>query len=84
MTDNSFFHQTVLLFYRKSGKIQVKRLVLAGFSWYFIGMLNFIIRRSCYSILILLGVVLLTFLLFNVAAGDPAAAVLGKTPARRG
>lgn len=41
-------------------------------------MLNFIIRRSCYSILILLGVVLLTFLLFNVAAGDPAAAVLGK------
>lgn len=41
-------------------------------------MLQFIIRRSFYSVLILLGVVLLTFLLFNVAAGDPAAAVLGK------
>lgn len=41
-------------------------------------MLHFIIRRSLYSVLILLGVVLLTFVLFNVAAGDPAAAVLGK------
>ena len=41
-------------------------------------MLYFIIRRTLYSVLILLGVVLLTFLLFNVAAGDPAAAVLGK------
>ena len=41
-------------------------------------MLNFIIRRTLYSVLILLGVVLLTFALFNVAAGDPAAAVLGK------
>ena len=41
-------------------------------------MLNFIIRRTLYSVLILLGVVLLTFALFTVAAGDPAAAVLGK------
>ncbi len=41
-------------------------------------MLNFIIRRTIYSVLILLGVVLLTFLLFNVAAGDPAAVALGK------
>lgn len=41
-------------------------------------MLYFILRRSLYSVLILLGVVLLTFVLFNVAAGDPAAAVLGK------
>ncbi len=41
-------------------------------------MLRFIIRRLFYSILVLLGVVLLTFLLFNVAAGDPAGAVLGK------
>ena len=41
-------------------------------------MLYFIIRRTLYSVLILLGVVLLTFLLFNVAAGAPAAAVLGK------
>ena len=41
-------------------------------------MCNYIVRRLLYSILILLGVVLLTFVLFNVAAGDPAAAVLGK------
>ena len=45
---------------------------------YVISMFGFIIRRSLYSILILVGVVLLTFVLFNVAAGDPAAAVLGK------
>jgi len=41
-------------------------------------MFHFIVRRTLYSILILLGVVALTFVLFNVAAGDPAAAVLGK------
>ena len=41
-------------------------------------MWNFIVRRTLYSFLILLGVVLLTFLLFNVSAGDPAGAVLGK------
>jgi len=41
-------------------------------------MLWFICRRSLYSILILLGVVILTFVLFNIAAGDPAGAVLGK------
>ncbi|MBQ9775845.1 MAG: hypothetical protein IJW17_07395 [Lentisphaeria bacterium] len=41
-------------------------------------MWDFIIRRTFYSVLILLGVVLLTFLLFNVSAGDPAGAVLGK------
>ncbi len=45
---------------------------------FYIIMLQFIIRRLFYSALILSGVVLLTFLLFNVAAGDPAAAVLGK------
>ena len=43
-------------------------------------MLRYILRRSAYSILIVLGVLLLTFLLFRVAAGDPAAAVLGKNP----
>ena len=43
-------------------------------------MLRYILRRSAYSILIMLGVLLLTFLLFRVAAGDPAAAVLGKNP----
>lgn len=41
-------------------------------------MLWFVCRRSLYSILILLGVVILTFVLFNIAAGDPAGAVLGK------
>lgn len=43
-------------------------------------MLRFILRRTGYSVLILMGVMLLTFLLFDVAAGDPAAAVLGKNP----
>ena len=43
-------------------------------------MLNYIIKRFLYSILIIAGVVLLTFGLFRVAAGDPAAAVLGKNP----
>ena len=43
-------------------------------------MLRYILRRLCYSVLIMLGVLMLTFLLFRVAAGDPAAAVLGKNP----
>lgn len=46
-------------------------------------MLNYIIKRFLYSILIIGGVVLLTFALFRVAAGDPAAAVLGKNPSPR-
>lgn len=43
-------------------------------------MIPFIIRRIVYSLLIVLGVVILTFVMFNLAAGDPAAAVLGKNP----
>ncbi len=43
----------------------------------------FIIRKLAYSLAIVLGVMLLTFLLFNLAAGDPAAAVLGKSAAPR-
>ncbi len=43
-------------------------------------MLSFIIRRLGHSVLVMLGVLLLTFLLFQMAAGDPAAAVLGKNP----
>ena len=43
-------------------------------------MLNFIIRRLGESVLVMLGVLLLTFGLFQMAAGDPAAAVLGKNP----
>ena len=41
-------------------------------------MVEFIFRRLGYSLLIVLGVLILTFLLFNVGAGDPAGAVLGK------
>ncbi len=46
-------------------------------------MLNYIIKRFFYAVLIIVGVVLLTFGLFRVAAGDPAAAVLGKNPSPR-
>jgi peptide/nickel transport system permease protein len=41
-------------------------------------MLNFCIRRFFYSLLVICGVMMLTFVLFNLAAGDPAAAALGK------
>lgn len=41
-------------------------------------MLRYILRRTFYSIWVILGVLLLTFLLFNLAAGDPAAAILGE------
>ena len=43
-------------------------------------MLSFIIRRLAYSVLIIVGVMVITFLLFRVAAGDPSAALLGKNP----
>jgi peptide/nickel transport system permease protein len=46
-------------------------------------MLRYILRRMLYSIFIILGVLLLTFLLFNAASGDPAAALLGKNPSPR-
>ena len=41
-------------------------------------MLNYILRRTGYSVLVVLGVLMLTFVLFQLGAGDPAAAVLGK------
>ena len=41
-------------------------------------MLNYILRRCFYSIWVIAGVLALTFILFNMSAGDPAAAVLGK------
>ena len=44
-------------------------------------MFEFILRRLGYSLLIVLGVLILTFLLFNVGAGDPAGAILGKNAA---
>ena len=43
-------------------------------------MVNFIIRRLGEAVLVMLGVLLLTFVLFQMAAGDPAVAVLGKNP----
>lgn len=43
-------------------------------------MLSFIIRRAFYSVFIIIGVLMLTFVLFRMSAGDPAAAVLGKNP----
>ena len=43
-------------------------------------MFRYILRRSAYAVLIMLGVLLVTFLLFRVASGDPAASVLGKNP----
>ncbi len=41
-------------------------------------MAKFIIRRTLYMIPILLGIALITFLLFNMAGGDPAAQAAGK------
>lgn len=41
-------------------------------------MLKYIIRRIFYSVWVILGVLFLTFALFNLASGDPAGAVLGK------
>lgn len=41
-------------------------------------MFKFILRRTLYMIPILFGITLITFLLFNVAGGDPAAARAGK------
>lgn len=41
-------------------------------------MLKYIIRRTFYSVWVIFGVLLLTFALFNLSSGDPAAAVLGK------
>ena len=41
-------------------------------------MLNYILRRTFYSFWVIAGVLVLTFLPFNMSAGDPAAAVLGK------
>ena len=41
-------------------------------------MFNYILRRTCYSVFIIAGVLMLTFVLFQLGAGDPAAAVLGK------
>ena len=44
-------------------------------------MFRYILRRIFYSLLIIAGIMILTFLLFRLSAGDPAATVLGKNPA---
>ena len=41
-------------------------------------MFKYFIKRLLFSVAIIIGVMLLTFVLFNVASGDPAAALLGK------
>lgn len=46
-------------------------------------MVRYVIRRLGYSVLIILGVVLVTFVLFRIAAGDPTGVVLGKNPSPR-
>ncbi len=43
-------------------------------------MLQYIVKRCAYSIFILFGVLILTFLLFRIAAGDPSGVLLGKNP----
>ena len=44
-------------------------------------MLRYIVHRIAYSLLIIAGIMILTFLLFRLSAGDPASTVLGKNPA---
>lgn len=46
-------------------------------------MARYILRRLAYAALILLGVLVVTFLLFRVAAGDPTVVLLGKNPSPR-
>jgi len=41
-------------------------------------MLRYIIRRVLYMVPTVFGVIIITFLLFNVAGGDPAMLKLGK------
>lgn len=41
-------------------------------------MLNFIIKRLLYGLLVLLGVITLVFFLFNILPGDPARMMLGQ------
>lgn len=41
-------------------------------------MLNFILKRIFYGFLVILGVVVLVFVLFNILPGDPAQMMLGQ------
>lgn len=44
-------------------------------------MCRFILRRLAQSLLILLGIMILTFVLFRLTTGDPTGVLLGKNPA---
>ncbi len=46
-------------------------------------MIKYILKRLGYSVLIIIGVMLLTFFLFKVAAGDPTSVLLGKNPSAK-
>lgn len=46
-------------------------------------MLRYFLNRLFFSCFIVVGVMLLTFVLFKLSAGDPAAALLGKNPSAR-
>ncbi|MEI8351846.1 MAG: hypothetical protein WCG36_05990, partial [bacterium] len=46
-------------------------------------MMRFIIRRVLFMIPVVLGVIMITFLLFNVVGGSPAAMALGKNASPR-
>jgi len=46
-------------------------------------MLGYIVKRTLYSFFIMAGVIILTFALFRLSSGDPAAAMLGKNPLPR-
>ena len=41
---------------------------------------RYIVRRILYSVWILLGIMIVTFVLFRVSSGDPTAVLLGKNP----
>jgi len=46
-------------------------------------MLRYIVKRCLYAVLTIFGVMLLTFVLFRMSAGDPAETLLGKNPTPR-
>ena len=43
-------------------------------------MWQYVFKRCAYSVFILLGVLILTFFMFRIAAGDPSGILLGKNP----
>ena len=41
---------------------------------------RYIVKRILYAVWILLGIMVVTFILFRVSSGDPTAVLLGKNP----